>query len=100
MAKKKPAPEAEAPKGPAPKPRLQEKYEQEVLPALAEKLGRQNRLSLPRLKKIIVNMGVGSAAVEKKHMEDSVDALTQITGQKPIITKARQAIAGFKLREG
>lgn len=81
-------------------PRLQEKYEKEVLPALAEKLGRANRHSLPKLLKIIVNMGVGSAAVEKKHMEDSVDALTQITGQKPIVTKARKAIAGFKLREG
>ena len=71
-----------------------------MLPALAEKLGRTNRMSLPRLKKIIVNMGVGTATQEKKHMEDSVDALTQITGQKPIITKARHAIAWFKLREG
>jgi large subunit ribosomal protein L5 len=81
-------------------PRLQVKYEKEVLPALAEHLGRANRLSLPRLKKITVNMGVGSATQEKKHLEDSVDALTQITGQKPVITKARKAIAGFKLREG
>ena len=71
-----------------------------VRSALAEKLGRTNRMSLPRLKKIIVNMGVGSATQEKKHMEDSVEALTQITGQKPVITKSRHAIAGFKLREG
>jgi large subunit ribosomal protein L5 len=81
-------------------PRLQEKYEKEVLPALGNALGRTNRLSLPRLQKISVNMGVGTAITEKKHMEDAVDALTQITGQKPIVTKARKAIAGFKLREG
>jgi large subunit ribosomal protein L5 len=81
-------------------PRLKQKYEQEVLPALAKQFGRTNRLSLPRLVKISVNMGVGSAISEKKHMEDAVDALTQITGQKPIITKARKAIAGFRLREG
>jgi large subunit ribosomal protein L5 len=81
-------------------PRLQEKYENEVLPALKEQLGRTNALSLPRLEKIIVNMGVGSAITEKKHLEDSVDAMTQITGQKPVVTIARKAIAGFRLREG
>lgn len=81
-------------------PRLQAKYEQEVLPALREKLGRANRLALPRLEKIVVNMGVGAAVQEKKHLEAAVEALTQITGQKPIITKARKAIAGFRLREG
>ncbi len=80
-------------------PRLQEKYENEILPALKEQLGRTNRLSLPRLEKIVVNMGVGSAIQEKKHLEAAVDALTQITGQKPMITKSRKAIAGFRLRE-
>ena len=80
-------------------PRLQEKYETEILPALSEKLGRKNPMSLPKLQKIIVNMGVGSATTEKKHMEDAVSALVQITGQKPIVTRARKAIAGFKLRE-
>ena len=80
--------------------RLIEKYEQEILPALVEKLGRQNRLSLPRLQKIVVNMGVGAAIQEKKYLESAVQALTQITGQKPIVTIARQAIAGFRLREG
>jgi len=80
-------------------PRLQEKYEQEVLPALAEKYGRSNRLALPRLQKIVVNMGVGEAIQEKKHMETAVEALTQIVGQKPIVTKARKSIAGFRLRE-
>jgi large subunit ribosomal protein L5 len=81
-------------------PRLQEKYEKEVAPALAEQLGRSNRLSLPRLEKVVLNMGVGSAIQEKKHLESAVDAMTQISGQKPIITRARKAIAGFRLREG
>ena len=81
-------------------PRLQEKYQKEILPALKEQLGRENRLSLPRLQKVVVNMGVGSAITEKKHMEDAVAALTQITGQKPMIATARKAIAGFRLREG
>ena len=80
-------------------PRLQEQYEKEVLPGLAEHLGRSNRLSLPRLQKIVVNMGVGKAIQDKKHMEAAVSAMTEITGQKPIITKARRAIAGFRLRE-
>ena len=80
-------------------PRLQEKYEQEILPALVAQLGRTNRLALPRLRKIVLNMGVGSAIQEKKHLEMAVDAMTLITGQKPIITKSRKAIAGFRLRE-
>jgi len=80
-------------------PRLKEKYEQEILPALAEKFSRSNRLALPRLQKIVVNMGVGEAIQEKKYMETAVEALTHITGQKPIITKARKSIAGFRLRE-
>jgi large subunit ribosomal protein L5 len=81
-------------------PRLKEKYETEVLPALRESLGRTNRLSLPRLEKIVVNMGVGAAIQEKKHLEMAVEALTQISGQKPIITHARKSVAGFRLREG
>ena len=55
---------------------------------------------LPRLEKVVVNMGVGSAVGEKKHMEDAVEAMSAITGQKPVITRARKSIAGFKLREG
>ena len=81
-------------------PRLQDKYDKEILPALSEQLGRKNRLSLPRIQKVVINMGVGSAIQEKKHLESAVDALTQITGQKPVITKARKSIAGFRLREG
>lgn len=90
---------AAKPPGKVPVPRLREKYEKVLVPALAEKFGRKNKLSLPRLEKIVVNMGVGSAITEKKHLEDAVAALTQITGQKPLVTKSRVAIAGFKLRE-
>jgi len=81
-------------------PRLEQKYQQEVLPALAESFGRPNHLSLPRLDKVSVNIKVGAAIQEKKYLEMAVEALGQITGQKPIITVARKAIAGFRLREG
>jgi large subunit ribosomal protein L5 len=83
-----------------PTPRLQTKYAKEILPVLAEKLGRSNRLSLPRLKKIVINMGVGKAIGEKKYLEEAVEALKQITGQKPVIALSRKSIANFKLREG
>jgi large subunit ribosomal protein L5 len=81
-------------------PRLLEKYKTEVLSGLKESLGRENRLSLPRILKVTVSMGVGSAVADKKHMESAVEALSQITGQKPVITRARHSIAGFHLREG
>jgi large subunit ribosomal protein L5 len=80
--------------------RLKEKYEKEILPSLAEKLGRKNCLSLPKLEKIVVSMGVGSAITDKKHLEIAVSAITEITGQKPMICKARKSVAAFKLREG
>lgn len=89
-----------APAGPPPKPRLQQKYEQELLPALAEKFGRSNRNSLPRLTKIVVNMGVGAATEDKKHLDTATEAMGLIAGQKPVVTLARQAISSFKLREG
>ena len=97
-AKKEDAAKAEA-QGPAPTPRLQTKYIKEALPALAKKLGRENPMSLPKLEKIVVNMGVGIATQEKKHLETAVEAMGLITGQKPIITKSRKAISAFKLRE-
>ena len=81
-------------------PRLLEKYNSEVMPALAEQFGRKNRLSLPRLEKIVINMGVGSATSEKKHLEEALGALTMLSGQKPIVTLGRKSIAGFRLREG
>jgi large subunit ribosomal protein L5 len=98
--KKAKAEEAEAPAGPLPTPRLAEKYFQQVLPTLAEKFARKNRQSLPRLEKIVVNMGVGVASQEKKHLETAAEAMGLITGQKPIITIARKAVSAFKLREG
>ncbi len=85
---------------PAPKPRLQTVYEDEIVPQLVEKLGRQNRLSLPRLEKIVVSMGVGSAISDKKHLEEATSALAEITGQKPVRCKARKSIAAFRLRAG
>ena len=81
-------------------PRLQQRYESEILPSLSEKLGRQNRLSLPKLEKIVVSMGVGSAIADKKHMEEAVSAMTEITGQKPLICRARKSVAAFKVRAG
>jgi len=79
--------------------RLLDRYNKEIIPILAEKLGRKNRLSLPRLQKIVVNMGVGKALQDKNRMEQSAEQLTQITGQRAQITKAKVAISGFRLRE-
>jgi large subunit ribosomal protein L5 len=83
-----------------PTPRLWERYRQEVVPALAEHLGRSNLLSLPRLTKIVINMGVGTAITEKKHLEEAVEAMQTFAGQKPIVTRARKSVASFRLREG
>ena len=79
--------------------RLMERYKQEIVPALKQKLGRDNELSLPKLQKIVVNMGVGKALQDKNRMEQAAEQLSQITGQKALITESRKAIAGFKLRE-
>lgn len=86
--------------GPPPKPRLLERYQKEVLPALAAHFGRKNPHSLPRLEKIVVNMGVGAAIGEKKYLEDAIDAMKTITGQHPLTTVGRKSIAGFRLRAG
>jgi large subunit ribosomal protein L5 len=80
--------------------RLLERYQKEIAPQLEKKLGRKNRLSLPRLEKIVVNMGVGKALQEKNRMELAAEQLAQITGQKALITKAKKAVSGFRLREG
>jgi large subunit ribosomal protein L5 len=95
--KKEPAGEKPAP---PPVPRLRTQFEKEILPALAAKLGRTNRLALPRVSKIVVSMGVGSAISDKKHMEEATGALAEITGQKPLRCKSRKSIANFRLREG
>jgi large subunit ribosomal protein L5 len=80
--------------------RLQQRFKDEIVPRLADKLGRANRNSLPRLHKIVVNMGVGRATQDKTIMEEVVGHLAQITGQKPLVTKAKKAVSGFRLREG
>ncbi len=80
--------------------RLLDRYTKEIVPKLSEKLGRKNLLSLPRLQKIVVNMGVGKALQDKNRMEQAADQLTHIAGQKAQVTKARLAVSGFKLREG
>src|SRR6266566_1408803 len=79
--------------------RLLERYQKEIAPALEKKFGRKNRLSLPRLEKIVVNMGVGKALQEKNRMEQAAEQLAQITGQKALITKAKKAVSAFRLRE-
>src|SRR4051794_18624498 len=79
--------------------RLFDKYQKEIVPQLSKKLNRTNVLSLPKLKKIAVNMGVGKALQDKNRMEQAAEQLGQITGQKPQIRKAKVAVSGFRLRE-
>src|SRR5688572_18857503 len=79
--------------------RLRDRYKNEILPKLKEKLGRDNVMSLPRLQKIVVNMGVGKALQDKNRLEQSAEQLGQITGQKPQITLAKKAVSAFRLRE-
>ena len=80
--------------------RLQERYTKEIVPQLQNKLCRKNVLSLPRLQKIVVNMGVGKALQDKNRIDQAADQLAQITGQKAQVTKAKQAVSAFRLREG
>ncbi|MBM82832.1 MAG: 50S ribosomal protein L5 [Planctomycetaceae bacterium] len=80
--------------------RLQEQYRSEIVPRLAEQLGRQNVLSLPRLEKIVVSMGLGNAMQDRKLLEENMQHMANFTGQKAQVTRARKSIAGFKLREG
>src|SRR6478735_12325697 len=80
-------------------PRLQERYDKEILPVLAKKFGRENRLSLPKLTKIVLNMGVGKALQDKERMKIAAEHLGLIAGQRAQVTKARVAVSGFRLRE-
>lgn len=80
-------------------PRMVGKYQSEVVPALMKEFGFKNVMQVPRLQKIVVNMGLGEAVQNAKLMDSAVEELMQITGQKPVITKAKKSIAGFKLRE-
>lgn len=80
--------------------RLKEKYQKEIVPALMESLPIENVMQVPQLKKVVVNIGLGEALENPKALDAAVSDLTQITGQKPIVLKARKSIANFKLREG
>ena len=80
--------------------RLQQRYQDEIRTELSKQLGITNPMAIPKLTKIVVNMGVGSAVADKKNLEIAYDAMTDISGQKPIQTLSRKSIAGFKLREG
>ena len=82
------------------RPRLKQRYDQELRTRLKDELGLANVMQVPRLEKIVVNMGVGRATQQASLLEGAVTDLTVITGQKPMVTRARKSIAGFKLREG
>lgn len=81
-------------------PRLLTKYSEDVLPRLKEQFEYQNIMQIPRLSKIVINIGVNEAKLDQKYMDASVNELTIISGQKPMIKRAKKSIAGFKLREG
>lgn len=80
-------------------PRLQEKYEKEAVSALMDKFGYKNIMEVPKLEKIVINMGVGEAKENQKALEAAVEDLAKITGQKPILTKAKKSVANFEIRE-
>ena len=82
------------------KPRLRSKFEKEVAPALLKELELKNPMAVPRLHKIVVNMGVGEATQNAKVLDPAVNELGQITGQKPVVTRAKKSIAAFKVRQG
>ncbi len=81
-------------------PRLKEKYLAEAVPALQQKFGYKNPMQVPKLAKIVINMGLGDCKDNAKALENAVEELSQISGQKPLVTKAKKSIANFKLREG
>jgi large subunit ribosomal protein L5 len=80
--------------------RLKVKYDEQIVAAMTEKFGYKNRMEVPRLEKITLNMGVGEASQDKKKVQIAADEMLLIAGQKPVITKAKKSIAQFKLREG
>ncbi len=98
------APRAAAPKtapaGPPIRPRLKLRYDSELRTQIQQRLGLANIMMVPRLEKIVVNMGVGRATQQQSLLDGAIKDLTIITGQKPLVTKAKKSIAGFKLREG
>jgi large subunit ribosomal protein L5 len=82
------------------RPRLRERYQKDVVPALMKRFGYKNPMQVPRLQKIVVNMGLGEAVSNPKLIEAATAELSAITGQKPVVTRAKKSIATFKLREG
>ena len=80
--------------------RLKDTYKTEIMPALTKQFGYTSAMQIPRITKITLNMGVGEATADKKVLDNAVGDMTKIAGQKPVVTKARKAIAGFKIREG
>ena len=80
--------------------RLQQVYKDEVAPALQQKFGYKSNMEVPRITKITLNMGVGEAVADKKVLENAVGDMQKIAGQKPVVTKSRKSIAGFKIRDG
>ena len=80
--------------------RLMEKYKTKVLPSLKTQLGRENVHSIPRITKVVISMGLGKALADRKRIEEAADHLKTISGQKPLVTKSRIAVSGFRLREG
>ena len=80
--------------------RLKERYQKEVVPALAKEFNIQNPMAIPRLEKIVINMGMGEAVSNAKLLDTATDELAAIAGQKPVVTKAKKSIASFKLRQG
>jgi large subunit ribosomal protein L5 len=81
-------------------PRLRRDYDERIAPAMMERFGYKNRLEIPRIEKVVINMGVGEATQDKKKVETAASEMELIAGQKPVITKAKKSIAQFKLREG
>ncbi len=80
--------------------RLQEHYESEVVPALIQRFGYENRMQVPKVEKVVLNMGVGEAVLNARVIEHAVEDLTRISGQRPAIRRARKAVSNFKLRQG
>jgi large subunit ribosomal protein L5 len=80
--------------------RLKEKFNKEISPALVSKFNYKSVMEVPKLEKIVINMGVGDAVANAKALDNAVEELSQISGQKPVITRAKKSIAGFRLREG
>jgi large subunit ribosomal protein L5 len=80
--------------------RLKEKYQSEIVPGLISKFGYTSTMQAPKVEKIVINMGVGDAVQNSKSLDNAVEELTLISGQKPVVTKAKKSIAGFRLREG